>query len=504
VSPEFPLNQIIAPLLFTVGICAGYTYFLFRFLRRDENMPPSERGEITPPVQPVERADALIAATLAVSFYLLCLWRLGTPTEQYFDEVHHVRAAAEYQHGLDPHEWTHPPLAKLMMAGSMNAWGSTFDPRDNIWKPENKYTEKQTIGWRFPSVVFGALSLAFLYALTRSLFGNRTIAIQATTLLGLDGLFFVQSRIAMTNIYTVCFILAGTLGTWLYIKHRKRRWLLLTGFALGLSLATRWTSLWAWGLNGLLLLWNLWVNERPRWQKEEKGVVRPFLLWAASVIGAMIVIPFFLYFLAYVPNVLQSDGDLHRKLFTMGENGPINWSGVFTTEVRAYGRGWFKILNLQGDMWRYHTEIKEGHPYSSPWWSWPLMLRPTWYYFQSPEGRVSGIWAIGNAFIWWASVGSLSAMVALLGFGMWLAWAIKPRPLIFMHYLFESIPFVCIALAYLWWRLNQMPGEGPKRFAQWHFGLIAAWFVYYFPLLSALPIPGWYFNMHLWLGRLWI
>jgi dolichyl-phosphate-mannose--protein O-mannosyl transferase len=130
----------------------------------------------------------------------------------------------------------------------------------------------------------------------------------------------------------------------------------------------------------------------------------------------------------------------------------------------------------------------------------------------------TGVWAIGNAVIWWGSVPALMTtaylairerfpalgVISLLGFGMWLCWAIKARPLVFMHYYFEAIPFVCIAMAYLGWRLWQTEDPRAHRFVRFTAIATGAWFFFYYPLLSAQPIPDWYFQWHLWLDRIWI
>ena len=371
-----------------------------------------------------------------------------------------------------------------------------------------------------PGVCFGAFTLLSVYAFARSLFNSRAIATAATIFLALDGVFFVQSRIGMTNIYTVCFIVLATYGTWQYIKWADRRFLLLTGFALGFALCTRWSSLWAWGLNGVLLLWYLLRVEVPKWKRADKNLVWEFVKWGAAVAGVMVVIPVLLYAVSYIPFVLQGSGDWHKQLFASGEPSAPNWSRVLLREQYAGGHGWYKVVNQQKDMWFYHAEIKDPHPYSSPWWSWPLMLRPTWYYYETVNGRSSGIWAIGNAAIWWASVPALLctgflalqerrsslAIVTLFGLGMWLAWGIKARPLVFMHYYFEAVPFICIALAYLGWRLWQAGKSQPsaRRFVIVYASAVGTWFLFYYPLLSAYPVSDLYFRLHLWLDRIWI
>ena len=78
----------------------------------------------------------------------------------------------------------------------------------------------------------------------------------ATVLLLCDGVYLVQSRIAMTNIFAVLFqvsaalfILRAALAPRLSAPD-----MLAGGVCLGLALSTRWTSLWAAGFLGLVLL----------------------------------------------------------------------------------------------------------------------------------------------------------------------------------------------------------------------------------------------------------
>ena len=186
------------------------------------------------------------------------------------------------------------------------------------------------------------------------------------------------------------------------------------------------------------------------------------------------------------------------------------------------------------------------------------MLRPVWYYWRQVNGdaAVAGVWCIGNAFLWWGSVPALLAsawfalrggllsrrpaggapaftpvalgLVSLLGLGLWLLWGVKGRSLNFMHYMFEAIPFACLALAFLLVRIwdaapsahaeaatDAEDDETPAAPAAMAFdawrgavaffcALMLGWFVFYYPLLSALPIPHSFFQAHLWLGRPWI
>ena len=457
--------------------------------------------------------DLLIAGGIALAFYLFALWRLGSPQEQIFDEIYHARTAMEYIAGVDLHEWTHPPLAKLLIALSMLAWNVRFNPRDGFWTDKAQYPYNVAMAWRFPSLLFGCATLVMLYVLTRTLFGRRDIATTATCLLALDGAFFVQSRVAMTNIYTVFFVLLSAYGTYRFIRSNKKRNLLITGLGIALALATRWSTLYVWGLTGLALLWHLTTTLIPDWADEgEARGVSVFLPRAAAWVGmvalCLIIIPVLVYAASYIPNVLAGGGDWRHRLFTWsGDGGNHTWKWLLG--VRE---------GLQHDMWAYHAGIKDKHPYSSPWWSWPIMKRPVWYYYQKDSvGLIEGIWCIGNALVWWASIPALVAaayfawrdriaalgLIALMGLGQWLMWAIEPRSLVFMHYYFESIPYACIALAYGGWRIWDAGLAWPRRAVLLYAVLVFAWFVFYYPLLSGYPISEGYYQSHVWMGPAW-
>ena len=106
----------------------------------------------------------------------------------------------------------------------------------------------------------GALTVGLLFLLARILFRRRSIAVLVALFALLDGMFFVQSRIAMNDVYVGVFILAAyCVFAWLWIKPERPRWAFWTlmptiGVFLGLALASKWVAAYAIGALGILIL----------------------------------------------------------------------------------------------------------------------------------------------------------------------------------------------------------------------------------------------------------
>ncbi len=159
------------------------------------------------------------------------------------------------------------------------------------------------------------------------------------------------------------------------------------------------------------------------------------------------------------------------------------------------------------------------------------MARPTWFHIAgNPEKElIGGIWAIGNAFVWWAMLPMMGwcavrgartgdprlGLLATMGLGLWLFWILQPRGQTFMHYMLTSIPFVAIALAaFLWaaWqRTDDALADGPlmptpvrRGFVVGYLGLAVAWFAFYYQLFVSILVPLWYFKLHVWFGEIWL
>ena len=125
----------------------------------------------------------------------------------------------------------HPPLAKEFMALSIKVFGD---------KP---------LGWRYPSVVFGALAIVAMYLCGLALFASQGAALATAALTALNQMVFVQSRITMLDIYALTFDLFGVAAfIYGYRKQRPELAFALSGLAFGLAGACKWSGFFPLGV----------------------------------------------------------------------------------------------------------------------------------------------------------------------------------------------------------------------------------------------------------------
>src|SRR5215212_6880228 len=160
-------------------------------------------GRVGERLAPEALHQPLLFLLVLASLLLRLLW-LGLPDGALiFDEKYYVNAARmlaglppgqdvfqDKRIGLDPNV-EHPPLAKLITAGSIRLLG------------DNAY------GWRMPSVLFGTLAVFLMYRIGRRVSGDPFLGLLAATLLAFDNLAFVQSRIFTLDISMLALLLLG-------------------------------------------------------------------------------------------------------------------------------------------------------------------------------------------------------------------------------------------------------------------------------------------------------
>ena len=337
-------------------------------------------------------------------------------------------------------------------------------------------TGRLALAWRLPGVVAASLLAFVLVLLARRLFASRVVPALVGIAVIADGSMFAQARIGMNDVYVALFIVAG----WYFIvaAHRPRLSartdILLAGLLLGLGAASKWAAFYT--LAGVLvaaLAVTVYAYERGR-----PGTGGPLDLLAgkgrnaAFLFLSFAVLPVGIYLASYA-----------------------HWFGG---SMVPYG---WDLVELTKQMYWYHSGLTSPHPAASPWWSWPFVLKPVyWYFGQSDGGTNAYIYDAGNiALFWgalvamvWCAVAAVRARSVGLGFVVfamlvqYVAWIPISRVLFFYHF-FTALPFyllaLSVALAYLW---------ETKRigFVIGYLALAAGAFVYFYPFVSGQPVPG--------------
>jgi dolichyl-phosphate-mannose-protein mannosyltransferase len=138
--------------------------------------------------------SAIVAVVIFLAAHLALLLGVTTPDKFYFDEVHYVPAARQM---LEPASSApllnpmHPPLAKQLIALSIKSFGDV------------------PLGWRYPGVLFGSLAIVAMYLCGLVLFAAQGPAVASALLAFFNQMVFVQSRIAMLDIFALAFGLSA-------------------------------------------------------------------------------------------------------------------------------------------------------------------------------------------------------------------------------------------------------------------------------------------------------
>jgi dolichyl-phosphate-mannose-protein mannosyltransferase len=401
--------------------------------------------------------------------------------ETYFDEIYYVRSAEQYLHFQVPYEWTHPPLGKLIIASGIGVFG--FAP----------------FGWRIMGVIAATLMIPLIYVLGKKLLGTWIGGFASAFLLAFDFMHFTMARIATVDTYVVFFSLASQLFFLVYLKNViKEGWktsvlplfLAVLFFAFGFS--TKWFVLYGFA-GQLVLLAALRLKEVSKLKKGIAKKIYAFTDRPFAVILGFLLLSVLVYFLTYIPDILA-------------------------------GRTLLGVASLQGSMYNYHSTLTATHPFSSPWWMWPLMLKPLWLYVSTlPNNVTSTITLMGNPIGWWVgfaciitisvfalvkivssagkrliqSVGLPSIFIITFFFFQWVPYVLISR-VTFIYHFYLNVPFLNLAAAYF--ISKHWSNKWAKLTALAYFSGVVALFALFYPVISGAPASNSFIDSLKWLN----
>jgi dolichyl-phosphate-mannose-protein mannosyltransferase len=418
---------------------------------------------------------------------------LARPPEKVFDEVYYASDGCLY--AGEPYRecdleddaersWVHPPLGKQLIARGIDVFGN------------------RPFGWRFTAALAGTATVALVGILAFLLFGSVLWGAAAALLAATEHLLFVQSRIAMLDVFLAFFVLLGFVLL-VADKRRADRALdeaeedapkplrplrYLAGAAFGAAVAVKWSGILA--LVAAVILAVAWERSRRKEAGHSKPLLRALSEQGVWIYVSLVLVPLAIYVLPWIPWLAD-------RSFDLGE-----------------------LVSHHGHMADYHLGLEtvkaDGepiHPYMSRAWGWLLLLRPVAYHWQGDPDCCAEILGMGNpALFWgallvlpylalvWAARKEWQAGAILLPIVVqMLPWLIVSRPL-FLFYMTPITPFLALGMIY--------PLRDPTRtslnkgVAYAAAGLVLAvcvgLFVFFWPLLSSVHV-----TYDQWQTRIW-
>jgi dolichyl-phosphate-mannose-protein mannosyltransferase len=460
---------------------------------------------------------------ISLGSLLLRFWGLERFNTLVFDEVYYAKFANNYL-TRTPFFDGHPPLSKYIIAFGMwwgNQWPIGQDVTNNLVG-----SVRTTWSYRWLNALTGSFIPLVIATLVNQLSQNRRFALLAGLLAALDGLYLVESRYALNNVYLVIFGLLGQLLV--LVAARSWHWrfwsyLSLAGVFFAASAAIKWNGLWflfgtfsclglAWGRLGSR---SAIAPNSPNPVMQDLGRVHPI---AAGL--CLAILPFFVYAAIWIPHLQLNVKD--------------------------------SFWGLQHQILTYHKGVKAGkdvHPYCSTWDSWLSMQRPVAYFYKIgidpkqviplnapqlatlPNAPIYDVHAMGNPLLWWASTAAIGTLLLTLLGQIWqwlsdwlspteqrypmmqkmefwiasfclinyganlLPWMGVTRCVFLYHYMGSSV-FAGIALA--WWCDRAWDDGNWGNVAKILLVAIGGAFVFWLPIYLGLPLSPEDYKLRMW------
>jgi dolichyl-phosphate-mannose-protein mannosyltransferase len=453
-----------------------------------------------------------------VGIFLLSLilhfWNLSQFNELVFDEVYYAKFANNYLTGK-PFFNVHPPLGQYLIA--IGIWIGSHFPAAPDTVNQLTGSVRSTFSYRWLNALTGSFLPLLIGAIAYQLTHRRSYAAIAALFATVDGLFLVESRYALNDIYIVFF---GLLGQWFFLLSLEDRIgrpglkLLWAGIFLGASISVKWNGLgFLCGIYLILAIaWISFLFRKTPWASHPIFGFFPSLsiplqkitrINLPQIVGYLGIIPIIVYVLLWIPHLR---------------------------------------MNPQYGFWAIHQKIvafheslgSNVHPYCAPWYSWLVMGRPIALRYEtgsSLQGKqvIYDVHAMGNPLLLWLSTIAIFLLILLAVKNQFFtrerrqylrpkqAWVtlylicnyianllpwIKVNRCVFFYHYMEAYAFAILALAWI------VDGLLKDRLSICRITglimiiLIVAAFIFWLPIYLGLPLspegfrirmlfPGW-------------
>ncbi len=389
----------------------------------------------------------------------------------YFDEIYFATSSYEYANGLPATEYTHPHLGKILQSIPVVLFGIS------------------PFSYRLMGNLAGIGIIIVMYILGKLIFKKRLYAFLAAFLMAFDNFHFSQTRLGTVDGSLIFFCLTSALFMYRYFLlgndatlKKKLFNLFFCGLFFGCAVCVKWMGFYT-GLGLALIFFGKMIYDSIKAKKFDKQNI---IIMLACVLF-FVIIPCIIYISIYF-----NFETVHGKINNMDD-----------------------FFKLTYDMFNFHSTLTATHPFSSSWYTWPIMLKPVWLRVgHINDSTVSTISNIGNPAIWWFGVIALiyvlikliakrkkeEIFIIVMYLSVWLPYVFIGRVMFLYHY-FMALPFVMFAIVdfikFLYEKFN-------KKWIIWGYMLIVfIMFWVFYPVSSGMPVPNTYVESLRWLST-WI
>ncbi len=186
-----------------------------------------------------------------------------------------------------------------------------------------------------------------------------------------------------------------------------------------------------------------------------------------------------------------------------------------------------KFAELNVEMYQANKTLTASHPYGSHWYSWPLEIRPIYYWQGATLGdqKQGNIYLLGNPAVWWGSLVAVISGLILYLYRLkshsshskrvialllaaylmnYLPFATVTRVMFLYHYFFSLIFEIILAIMLWYYILPTLSIRPLSLKTSWLiYGLIlagiAGTFLFFLPLTYGNPLSPAALHLRMWL-----
>eukprot|EP00172_Hildenbrandia_rubra_P001545 Plantae.Rhodophyta-Hildenbrandia_rubra.ctg21109.p1 GENE.Plantae.Rhodophyta-Hildenbrandia_rubra.ctg21109~~Plantae.Rhodophyta-Hildenbrandia_rubra.ctg21109.p1 ORF type:complete len:604 (+),score=99.79 Plantae.Rhodophyta-Hildenbrandia_rubra.ctg21109:1023-2834(+) len=504
--------------------------------QKSDGTKPKPYKTTAQPIWPTLSAGITMTdVAIAVLFFVVALgvrmYKLSSPAQVIFDEMHYIKFANWTLQGKFFFD-VNPYFGKLVIAYLAYLLG--YDP--NVFPdphPEDPYPNTN-LAWagRMPSAILGSATVSIFYRLCRQLRLSREAAAFGAFCMLFDTMSVVQSRMNMVDIILVFFTCASLLCALLLwdakkiIGIKKRHitvtdvfnvalYLMLVGSLSGLAIAVRWTAF----ATPLAIVIVSMFGVPPF------CVIPLNTIEMLALVGSMFGGYFGSFALLFYTMSNSGSGDAFMsKEFQACLKGSKQAIAAATTGVGGCSMNyWQRFVEINKVIFRYSKGVRGQKSSGATWYQWIVNWRGTLYHSSpktDPSDPVATIYLIMNP----AMVLLVNASIVCFLVGMCLmiryrktyrlseaskssiqraavllfAWILSMLPTMVVYRagpVYQYLPGLIFAQAAAAVAFDMLPSKSGrlKRIRTIALvvsaGLMVAAFIYWAPWVYALPLP---------------